>query len=55
MPLGDSWLNLVGVKRRGIPPISLVAVVVALVPMLVKRKVEHDKKERDARPRRESE
>ena len=34
--------------QRGIPPISLVAVVVALVPLLVKRKVEHDKKERAA-------
>jgi DMSO/TMAO reductase YedYZ heme-binding membrane subunit len=28
----------------GIPPVSLVAVVVALVPLLVKRKLEHDKK-----------
>ncbi len=27
----------------GIPPISLVAVVAALVPLLVKRKLEHDK------------
>ncbi len=34
--------------QRGIPPISLVAVVAALVPLLVKRKVEHDKKERAA-------
>ncbi len=32
----------------GIPPVSLVAVVAALVPLLVKRKVEHDKKERAA-------
>ena len=32
----------------GIPPISLVAVVVALVPLVVKRKVEHDKKEHAA-------
>jgi DMSO/TMAO reductase YedYZ heme-binding membrane subunit len=30
----------------GIPPISLVAVVAALVPLLVKRKLEHDKEER---------
>ena len=30
----------------GIPPISLVAVVAALVPLLVKRKLEHDKAER---------
>jgi DMSO/TMAO reductase YedYZ heme-binding membrane subunit len=28
----------------GMPPVSLVAVVVALVPLLVKRKLEHDKK-----------
>jgi len=28
----------------GIPPVSLVAVVVALVPLLVKRKLEHDKR-----------
>jgi DMSO/TMAO reductase YedYZ heme-binding membrane subunit len=28
----------------GIPPVSLVAVVAALVPLLVKRKLEHDKK-----------
>ena len=34
--------------QGGIPPVSLVAVVVALVPLLVKRKVEHDKKERAA-------
>ena len=32
----------------GIPPISLVAVVVALVPLVVKRKVEHDRKEQAA-------
>jgi DMSO/TMAO reductase YedYZ heme-binding membrane subunit len=32
----------------GIPPISLVAVVAALVPLLVKRKVDHDKKGRAA-------
>ncbi len=32
----------------GIPPVSLVAVAAALVPLLVKRKLEHDKKERAA-------
>jgi DMSO/TMAO reductase YedYZ heme-binding membrane subunit len=32
----------------GIPPISLVAVVAALVPLLVKRKWEHEKQERAA-------
>ena len=30
----------------GLPPISLVAVVVALIPLLVKRKLDHDRKER---------
>jgi hypothetical protein len=35
----------------GIPPVSLVAVVAALVPLLVKRKLEHDKQERAARRR----
>jgi DMSO/TMAO reductase YedYZ heme-binding membrane subunit len=30
----------------GIPPVSLVAVLVALVPLVVKRKWEHDKEER---------
>jgi len=30
----------------GIPPVSLVAVVAALVPLLVRRKLEHDKKAR---------
>jgi len=32
----------------GMPPISLVAVVAALIPLLVKRKREHDKAERAA-------
>ena len=32
----------------GIPPVSLVAVVAALVPLLVRRKLEHDKKARSA-------
>ncbi len=43
----NGWLAP-GDWQRGIPPISLVAVVAALVPLLVKRKVEHDKKERAA-------
>jgi DMSO/TMAO reductase YedYZ heme-binding membrane subunit len=30
----------------GMPPVSLVAVVAALVPLLVKRRLEHDKQER---------
>jgi hypothetical protein len=33
---------------RWLPPVSLVAVVAALVPLMIKRKVEHDKKERAA-------
>ncbi len=37
----------------GIPPVSLVAVLVALVPLVVKRKVEHDKAERLAASRLE--
>ncbi len=37
----------------GMPPISLVAVVAAMVPLLVKRKWEHDKKERLAASRLE--
>ncbi len=40
--------------RAGIPPVSLVAVVAALVPLLVKRKLEHDKRERTARRREKS-
>lgn len=32
----------------GIPPVSLVAVVAALVPLLVKRKLAHDRKARPA-------
>ena len=32
----------------GIPPVSLVAVVAALLPLLVRRKLEHDKKARVA-------
>lgn len=30
--------------QGGIPPISLIAVLVALVPLLVRRKIEHDQK-----------
>jgi DMSO/TMAO reductase YedYZ heme-binding membrane subunit len=37
------WLAPQG-WHGGIPPVSLVAVVAALVPLLVKRKLEHDKK-----------
>ena len=37
----------------GMPPISLVAVVAALVPLLVKRKWEHDKQERAAARRKD--
>ena len=33
----------------GIPPVSLVAVIAALIPLFVKRKVERDKKERQAK------
>ena len=39
------WLAPQG-WHGGIPPVSLVAVVAALVPLLVKRKLEHDKKAR---------
>jgi DMSO/TMAO reductase YedYZ heme-binding membrane subunit len=39
------WLAPQG-WHGGIPPVSLVAVVVALVPLLVKRRLEHDKKAR---------
>ncbi len=47
------WLAPAG-WHGGIPPVSLVAVLVALVPLLVKRKVEHDKKERAAARREEN-
>ena len=43
----NGWLKPQG-WHGGIPPVSLVAVVAVLVPLLVKRKVEHDKKERAA-------
>ena len=46
------WLAPSG-WHGGIPPVSLVAVVAALVPLVVKRKVEHDKKERLAASRRD--
>ncbi len=41
----NGWLAPQG-WHGGIPPVSLVAVVAALVPLLVKRKLEHDKAER---------
>ena len=40
------WLAPKG-WQAGIPPVSLVAVVAAMVPLLVKRKLVHDKKVRD--------
>jgi len=39
----NGWLAPKG-WHGGIPPVSLVAVVAALVPLVVKRKLEHDKK-----------
>ncbi len=39
------WLAPKG-WNGGMPPISLVAVIAALVPLFVKRKLEHDKQER---------
>jgi DMSO/TMAO reductase YedYZ heme-binding membrane subunit len=39
------WLAPQG-WHGGIPPVSLVAVIAALVPLLVKRKLEHDKQAR---------
>jgi DMSO/TMAO reductase YedYZ heme-binding membrane subunit len=39
------WLTPQG-WNGGMPPISLVAVIAALVPLFVKRKLEHDKEER---------
>ncbi len=41
------WLAPAG-WQGGIPPVSLVAVVAALVPLLVRRKLKHDKKARAA-------
>jgi hypothetical protein len=38
------WLTPQG-WHGGIPPVSLVAVIVALVPILVRRKLTQDKKE----------
>ena len=43
----NGWLKPQG-WPGGIPPVSLVAVAAALVPLLVKRKIDHDKKERTA-------
>ncbi len=56
MTVGILALFFLGIKgwlapgdwHGGIPPVSLVAVAAALVPLLVKRKLEHDKKERAA-------
>ncbi|MGB3563062.1 MAG: hypothetical protein WBH85_06105 [Thermoanaerobaculia bacterium] len=39
------WLAPQG-WQWGIPPVSLVAVVAAMVPLLVKRKLEHDQEAR---------
>ena len=39
----------------GIPPVSLVAVIAALVPLLVKRRLEHDRKARAAQTTEEDE
>ena len=36
-----------GKWQAGIPPISLVAVIAALVPLLVKRRLVHDKRQRE--------
>lgn len=47
------WLAPQG-WHGGIPPVSLVAVVVALVPLLVKRKREHDAHERAEARNRET-
>ena len=41
----EGWLNPSG-WHAGLPPISLIAVVVALVPILVKRKLVHDREKR---------
>ncbi len=41
------WLAPQG-WHGGIPPVSLVAVVVAVIPLVVKRKLEHDRKARAA-------
>jgi DMSO/TMAO reductase YedYZ heme-binding membrane subunit len=44
----QGWLAPQG-WHGGIPPISLVAVVVALIPLFVKRKLTHDRRERAER------
>jgi hypothetical protein len=46
------WLNPTG-WSGGMPPISLVAAVAVLIPLLVKRKWEHDKSARAAERARE--
>ncbi len=48
------WLAPQG-WHGGIPPVSLVAVVAAMVPLLVKRKLEHDKAERARESARDDE
>ncbi len=42
------WLAPKG-WQAGLPPISLLAVLAALVPLLVKRKLVHDKKKQEER------
>jgi len=42
----NGWMTP-GKWQAGIPPISLVAVTAALIPLLVKRKLVHDKSERE--------
>ena len=44
------WLAPEG-WHGGLPPISLIAAVAALVPLLVKRKREHDRHERMSAPK----
>ena len=47
------WLEPAG-WNGGLPPISLLAVVAAALPLVVKRKLEHDRQERRAANRAES-
>ena len=46
----EGWLAPKG-WNGGLPPISLLAAVAALVPLLVKRKLVHEKREREERAR----
>ncbi len=41
-----------GKWQAGIPPISLVAVTAALTPLLVKRRLVHNKREREQNKQR---